>query len=353
MPATRTRSSTTAAPPAGAYPERLPPRRRRGRRTARSLAAYLAMIFVLITLNFLIPRAMPGDPIQGLVGQASSNFTFGDDTRTALRRYYNLDGSLVDQYGNYLRRLARGDLGRSIATNAPVSREIGRRVPWTVLLIASSTLLANLVGVAAGVHSGWRRDGPMDRRMMTGLLTIQQMPAYLLGPILLFLFAVKLGWFPLAGAREPFSDALGPAATVLDIGRHLVLPLVVLTAAIAADSFLVMRSGMVTELGSDHLRLGRAKGLRDRRLKYRYAARNALLPVVALVAVDIGFAVAANVVVERIFAYPGLGELLFLSIGSRDYPVIQGVFLVLSIGIVSVNALADAVYRRLDPRTTA
>jgi peptide/nickel transport system permease protein len=128
---------------------------------------------------------------------------------------------------------------------------------------------------------------------------------------------------------------------------------VVLTASVAADSYLVMRAGMVSELGSDYLRLGRAKGLRERRLKYRYAARNALLPVVGLTAVELGVAVGADVVIERVFSYPGLGGLLFDSIRQRDYPTIQGVLLVLAVGIVTVNALAEAVYRRLDPRTAA
>jgi peptide/nickel transport system permease protein len=329
------------------------PRSPRRRAALSSISSYLVMVFVLITLNFLLPRAMPGDPIEALLGQASSNFTFGEQTRTALRKYYDLDGSLVSQYGHYLGRLAHGDLGRSVVTNAPVRSEIGRRLPWTVLLIVTSTLLATTIGIAAGAHSGWRRDRPADRGFLTVLLSVQEFPSYLLGSLLLFLFAVKLKWFPLGGGEEPFSSAYGPLHRMLDIGWHLFLPLVVLTATMAADSYLVMRAGMVSELGSDYLRLGRAKGLRDRRLKYRYAARNALLPVVGLTAVEIGVAVAANIVIERVFSYPGLGRLLFDSIDSRDYPVIQGVFLLLSVGVVTVNALADALYRRLDPRAAA
>ena len=324
----------------------------RRRRAAGAVASYLLMVFVLVTLNFLVPRAMPGDPIDGLLAQSSATFTFGEQTRAALREYYNLDGSLASQYGNYLSRLARGDLGRSIVTNAPVKTELGRRLPWTILLIGTSTLLATSVGVIAGIHSGWRRDRPMDRGLLTALLTVQEFPPYLLGSLLLLVLAVKLGWLPLAGGQTPFSS-FGPVARVFDIVRHLLLPLVVLTASVAADSYLVMRAGMVGELGADYLQLGRAKGLRDRRLKYRYAARNALLPVVGLTAVELGVAVGADVVVERVFSYPGLGGLLFDSIGARDYPVIQGVLLVLAVGIITVNALAEALYRRLDPRTAA
>lgn len=330
--------------------ERRPPPRR-GRTGA--VASYVAMVFVLVTLNFVLPRAMPGDPIDALLAQGPTGFTLGEQSRAALEQYYGLDGSLAAQYRHYLVRLAHGDLGRSIVTNAPVRKEMGRRLPWTVLLIGSSLLLATAIGVVAGVHAGWRRDKPMDRAVMTALIAVWQFPPYLLGSMLLFVFAVKLRWLPLAGAQTPFSGSFSVPEKVVDIGQHLLLPLVVLTAGLTAWSYLVMRAGMVNELGSDYLLLGRAKGLPDRWLKYRYAARNALLPLVSSTAVDVGFAVAANIVVERVFSYPGLGGLLFDSIGVRDYPTIQGVFLLISLGTVTVNAVADALYRRLDPRTAA
>ena len=325
------------------------PRRRR----AGAVSSYVAMVFVLVTLNFVLPRAMPGDPIDALLAQGPAGFTLGEQSRAAYERYYGLDGSLAGQYGHYLSRLAHGDLGRSIVTNAPVAKEMGRRLPWTILLIGSSLLVSTAIGVVAGVHAGWRRDRPMDRAVMTALIAVWQFPPYLLGSMLLFIFAVKLRWLPLAGAQTAFSGSFSVVEKVVDIGQHLLLPLLVLTAGLTAWSYLLMRAGMVNELGSDYLLLGRAKGLTDRRLKYRYAARNALLPLVSSTAVDIGFAVTANLVVERVFSYPGLGGLLFDSIGARDYPTIQGVFLLVSLGTVMVNALADMLYRRLDPRTAA
>jgi len=309
------------------------------------------MVFALITLNFMLPRAMPGSPIDALLGQGAAGFSLGEQSRAAFAAYYHLDGSLASQYGHYLARLAHGDLGRSIQTNAPVRKELGRRLPWTLLLTGASVVLATAIGAAAGVHSGWRRDKPVDRALLAGMLTVWQFPPYLLGSMLLFVFAVKLKWLPVAGAQDAFAG-YGPVRHLLDIAAHLVLPLVVLTTGLAAVSYLVMRAGMVNELGSDHLLGGRAKGLRPRRLKYNYAARNALLPVVGVTAVEVGYAVAANVFVERIFSYPGLGGLLFESIATRDYPTIQGVFLLLSLGVVTINALAEILYRRLDPRTT-
>jgi peptide/nickel transport system permease protein len=324
--------------------------RRSERRWLGGLASYLLIVFVLLTLNFFLPRAMPGDPVEGLLAQGSNSFVFGEQAKTKLEEYYGLDQPLGAQYVHYLSRLAHGDLGRSIVTNAPVRKEIGRRLPWTLLLIVGSLLLSTIVGLVAGVHSGWRRDRPMDRAVMTGLVAVREFPPFLLASLMLYLFAAKLGWFPLFGGQTPFSDSFGPVERMVDIGRHMLLPLLVLTVGLTAGTYLTMRAGMVTELGSDHLLLGRAKGLRQRRLKYRYAARNALLPVVSLTAVEVGFAVTVNVLVERVFSYPGLGRLLFESIGTRDYPTIQGTFLVVSVGIVTVNALADVAYRRLDPR---
>ncbi len=320
------------------------------RRWPRALAGYLLTLFALITLNFFLPRAMPGKPLDALASQSTTGFTFGEQSRAALTEYYGLDGSLASQYGRYLSRLSRGDLGRSISTLAPVRSEIGRRLPWTLLLLCGSLLLSSTIGLVAGVHSGWRRDRPMDRALLTGLLAIREFPTFLLGSMLLFLFAVKLGWLPLFGAEEPFSS-FGLPGRILDIGRHLLLPLLVLTLGLTVGTYLMMRAGMVNELGSDHLMLGRAKGLSERRLKYRYAGRNALLPVVSLTALQLGFVVTGDVLIERVFAYPGLGGLLVGSLGSRDYPVIQGAFLMVSASVVTVNALTEGIYRRLDPRT--
>ena len=326
-------------------------RPRRPRRWTGAVGSYLVVLFALVTLNFLLPRAMPGDPIDALLARGSAGFSLGEQSRAALEEYYGLDGSLLEQYRHYLGQLARGDLGRSIVTNAPVSDEIGRRLPWTLLLIGTSMALALAVGLAVGVHAGWRRDRPVDRALTTTLLAVREFPPFLLASLLLFVFAVKLDWLPLFGAQTPFSESFGPAERIVDVGRHLLLPTTVLAAGLTVGYYLLMRAGMVSELGADYLVLGKAKGLRERRLKYHYAARNALLPVVGNTAVEVGFAITANVLVERVFAYPGVGSLLFEAIGSRDYPTIQGVFLVVSTGIVTVNAVADLLYRRLDPRT--
>lgn len=328
------------------------PRRRSRRRSVGALVSYLLTVFALLTLNFFLPRAMPGDPIDGLLAGGSETLLYGEQSRADLAEHYGLDRPLLDQYGRYLADLTQLDLGRSIANNAPVRSEIARRLPWTVLLIGSAVLLATALGLVAGAHAGWRRDRPLDRAVLTALLLVREFPTYLLGSLLLLLFAVKLRWLPLDGARTEFADGFSVLDHMVDIGRHLLLPLLVLTLGLAVGTYLVMRAGMVNELGADHLVLGRAKGLRDRRLKYRYAARNALLPVVSLATLQLGFAVTGDVLIEHVFSYPGLGEVVFDSITARDYPMLQGLFLVISLTVVTVNAAADVLQRRLDPRIT-
>jgi len=326
-------------------------RTHRRRRWPQGLAAYLLTVFALITLNFFIPRAMPGDPIDGLLASGSDTFLNGEQARADLAAYYGLDRPLLDQYGHYLGALAHGDLGRSIGNNALVRDEIADRVPWTLLLIGGAIVVSTVLGMVAGVHAGWRRDRPLDRALLTALLVVREFPTYLLGSLLLLVFAVKLRWLPIYGAQTTFSGSFSLVEKFVDIGRHLLLPLLVLSLGLTVGSYLVMRAGMVSELGADHLLLGRAKGLGDRRLKYRYAARNALLPVVTVVALDFSAAMAASVLVERVFSYPGVGLLTFDAIAVRDYPVLQGAFLVVAVVVLTTNFVADLIYGRLDPRT--
>ncbi|MDQ3680724.1 MAG: ABC transporter permease, partial [Actinomycetota bacterium] len=260
----------------------------------------------------------------------------------------------VEQYGGYLGDLARGDLGMSIRHDVPVADVIAERLPWTLLLVAAAMAVATTVGLVAGIHSGWRRDRPVDRALLTLFMGIRNFPVFFLGSLLLFVFAVKLRWFPLSGATTPFAESsLNPLRRTLDVAHHLVLPATVLAVPFVAAQYLMMRAGMVGELGSDYLLGGRVKGLGERRLKYRYAARNAMLPVVTLVGTEVGFAVSLSLLVETVFAYPGVGRLISQSVAFRDYPVLQGSFLVLSLIVVSVNAVTDAVSARLDPRTRA
>ncbi len=323
------------------------------RGSVRSLILiYAVTVFTLITLNFFLPRALPGDPITSLMEPGTPSYVQSEELRAELEEYYGLDRPVLQQYVDYLGDLAQGDLGVSIRYNTPVAELVAERFPWTVLLLFSAMALAIVVGWITGINSGWRRGRPVDSGLLGVFLALRSFPVFFLGSIALLVFAVKLDLVPFSGARTQFAPDMGPLERVGDIGYHLLLPAAVLASQFAGGHFLLMRAGMVGELGADYVLGGRAKGLRERRLKYRYAARNALLPVVTVTALQLAGALATSLVlVETVFAYPGMGRLVFDSISFRDYPALQGCLLVLSLFVVTANLLTDLLYRRLDPRT--
>lgn len=326
-------------------------RRRSGRRV---LTSYLLTVFLLITANFFLPRALPGDPISALMISDSPSYVQNEATRAELTEYYGLDRPVWVQYRDYLGDLARGELGVSIRYNVPVRELVGERLPWTLLLIVSAMGPAVLIGWIGGVRSAWHRGRRTDRGLLALFLTLHSFPVFFLGSLALFVFSVKLGWFPLAGTRTPFATDVGLFEAGADIGRHLVLPATVLALQFATSQYVDMRASMVGQLGSDYLLAGRAKGLSERSLKYRYAARNALLPVVTLTAVHVGVAVGtASILIETVFGYRGMGGLTFESVAYRDYPTLQACFLVLSLVVVTANFAGDRLNARLDPRTTS
>ncbi len=328
-----------------------PSRTTRG--TASPLAlSYVVTVFLLITLNFFLPRARPGDPVTSLTTEGNVSYVQDAVTRSKLEAYYGLDRPLFTQYGRYLGGLTHGDLGVSIRYNVPVAELVKERLPWTLLLVGAAMLLAVIVGWVAGIHSAWRRGKGADRTLVATSLALRSFPTFFLGSLAVLAFSVKLGWFPVAGSFTPFSHQADPLAWVVDVGHHLVLPAAVLALGFASSQYLTMRASMVGELGADYLLLGRAKGLGERRLKYRYGARNALLPVVTLTALHVGMAMTEVIVVETVFAYQGMGRLVFEAVSFRDYPTLGGCFLVLSLVVVTLNFAADSLYRVLDPRTT-
>ncbi len=313
------------------------------------VVGYVVTVFVLLTFNFAIPRLMPGTPIEALLALGSPTFVDNPQTRADLTKYYGLDKSIPEQYGHYINGLAHGDFGRSIYDNRPISDDLGGKVAWSFLLIISATVVSILIGIPLGVHSGWKRGKRFDKRMLGFFISYQNLPIIIVAAGAFVLFAAQLKIVPYGGGSTPFNDYAG-VAKAIDVGRHLALPALLMGFDLATYEYLVMRSSMVSELGSDYLLGGRAKGLRERRLKYRYAGRNALLPVVSVIGLQFGLAITSVVFIERIFAYPGIGGYMFDAIGQRDYPAMQAAFLVLTLTVVTVNLFVDLLYPRLDPR---
>lgn len=315
------------------------------------IGLYAVTLWAILTINFLLPRAMPGDPLLALIDPESDALAVTEDVRAQLARYYGLDKPLWQQYVDYLDSLARGNLGWSISFNAPVADLIVEHLRWTLLLMVPSILLATLISLLAGAHAGWVRGSPGDRGLLVAFLTLNTIPIFLLGAFLLILFSVRLEWLPLAGARTAFRtyDSLGEQ--VGDVLAHLALPMTALTLSMAGRNFLLMRNSMVTVLGEEFMLVARGKGLPEPALKYRHGLRNALLPVVTRFAMQMGAAITGVVLLETLFAYPGMGRLMFNAVAARDYPVLEGAFLVTGVAMVLANLAADLSYAWLDPRT--
>lgn len=311
------------------------------------IAQYLLVLVAAVSLNFFLPRAMPGSPLQFLAGEDVAMLPAAE--RQALLARTGLDQPLPHQYVKYVASLARGDLGYSYQANKPVLTMLIERLPWTILLTGTALLLSTLFGVIVGALAGWRRNHFLDHAAVSVSIFLDSVPTFWLGMMLVALFAVQWPLFPVFGALTPWSNLTG-WAYVADVAKHLVLPTVTLTLASLSGTFLVMRYSLLAELGEDYIRTARAKGVAERRVLYKHALRNASMPVFTVFMLNLGTLVGGAVVIETVFAYPGLGRMLFEAASNRDYPLLQGAFLLITLSILVSNVLADLVYPLLDPR---
>lgn len=312
------------------------------------LLNYLAALAVIILLNFLLPRLLPGDPILAIYGEEAA-LTLSEEMKRELISGMGLDRPLVVQFGHYLTDLLQGHLGISYSLKAPVWSIIVRTLPWTLLLVGCALIISTLLGVLLGIESGWHKGKKADRLIFYSVIAISGLPNFVLGVILLLVFAVQLGWFPLGGALTPYSGLTG-IDYIWDIIRHLILPVTALALAQFSEIVLLTRSSMLGSITSPYIRTAAAKGLSEGRIKYSHAGRNSFLPVSARLGVSVGRALAGALFVEIVFAYPGMGSLTHRALMSRDYPLLQGIFLVMAVTIILANILADRLAVRLDPR---
>jgi peptide/nickel transport system permease protein len=294
------------------------------------LALALPALWLVLTMVFLLIHIVPGDPVQQMLGDGAR----AEDLQQ-LRRALGLDRPLHVQYGKYLFGLFRGDWGTSFRFQLPVRRVVLERFPATLELAAISLLVCIAVGVPAGVLAAHRRGSPADRAVGVFTLFGLSVPNFALGPLLVLIFSVQLGWFPVSGR-----------GTLL----HLVLPAVTLGAALAAILTRMVRTAMMEELSSDYVRTARAKGLPESAVLFRHAFRNALIPIVTILGLQFGTLLAGAIVTETIFAWPGVGRLTVQAIQSRDYPLLQGCILLIAFSYILVNLLTDLIYALADPR---
>jgi len=316
----------------------------------RSVITYAIAFLFILALNFLLPRMMPGDPLLAIYGDEAL-ITMTPELRAHLVQRFALDQPLWQQFGAYFLALFQGELGHSYYYNAPVREVILGRLPWTLLLVGTSLVLSTLLGIVLGIESGWRRGSKIDRTMLAGLMSLNGFPDFFLGMLLLIIFAVTLGIFPLAGALTPYSGLSG-LALVMDVLWHLFLPVAALTLAHLASGYLLTRNTMITVLKEPYMLTAKAKGLSPPVIKYRHAGRNSMLPVVTQTGIWMGRIVTGALFVELVFAYPGVGYLTYEALLARDYPIIQGVFLMVAIFVLAANFLVDLSYPKLDPRVS-
>ena len=313
--------------------------------------SYLVTVWVIITLNFLLPRLMPGDPFTHLSGEDGEDLPeFSQAQRELYMAQYGFDDPLPVQYGRYLARLARGDLGQSVYYNATVAQMLCRRLPWTLGLVVPAVVLSTAMGTLLGWISARFRHRWEDRWLFIGLIFISEIPAFLSGLVILFVFGAILGLFPLSGAMSHFAGQMSVWEKLSDIALHAALPLAALTLTRLGGTYLLARNSLVTVLEKDFMVTARAKGLTRARVFWRHALRNAMLPIATRVFMSLGALVGGAILVENVFNYPGLGRLMREAVTVQDYPLIQGIFLLVTLTVLSANFMADLVYQRLDPR---
>ncbi len=294
------------------------------------LASALIVVMGVSALVFLFLYMVPGDPVEVMLGESAQ-----PADREALRRALGLDQPLLTQMGHYYYNLLHLDLGNSLYSQRPISEMLLERMPATVELALASLLVAVLIAFPMGVLAAVRKDTPWDQGAMGLSLVGISVPNFLMGPILILVFSLWLGWFPVSGRDGLIS---------------LILPAITLGTAMSSILSRMVRATVLETLNEDYIRTARAKGLSERLVIWRHALRNALLPVITLLGLQLGVLLGGAVITEVVFSWPGLGSLTIESIQRRDYPVVQACVLLISLAYVLVNTLTDLVYGWLDPR---
>ncbi|QZN86626.1 ABC transporter permease [Cellulomonas sp. C5510] len=317
----------------------------------RRTVFYLFTAWAAITINFFLPRMMKGDPVSAYLQKNQGRIS--PEAADSLRTLFGLDDGkgLLQQYADYWGLLLRGDLGRSFSKGlAPVTDVIATALPWTVGLVGIATVLSFFLGTGLGSWIGWRRGSRADALVPVATF-FSTVPYFWMGLIAIAVFSTTLGWFP---ASHAYDKGSSPALTLDFVGQviqHGTLPALTIVLASLGGWILGMRNMMVTVLDEDYVTVAEAKGLSPRRVMVNYAARNAVLPQLSSFALSLGFIVGGTLVMELVFSYPGVGKLLLDATTAKDYPLMQGLFLVITLTVLVANILADVAYAVLDPRT--
>ncbi|MBN1138621.1 MAG: ABC transporter permease [Anaerolineae bacterium] len=325
----------------------------------RKIAFALVTLAAVIVFNFLLFRILPGDPVKLVIhsprmtreAQERVRASFGLDKPIWLDgerlKQGDVLGAFDTQFTAYLHNLVRGDLGVSFATRQDVYDLLKERVWRTVVLVLGGDVLAIILGMSLGLLAAWRRGTRLDAGILLGALFTWALPTFFLGIILLIL---ARGHLPVGGMATPGLKPADGLTYWIDVGKHLILPTVTMAIVYTSEYILIMRSGVMEVLAEDYILTAKAKGLSTLRTLRDHALKNAMLPMVTVIALTFGYTVGGAIQVETVFSWPGIGRLMYEAVQKRDYPVLQGTFLLLAVSVILANLLADLLYSALDPR---
>jgi peptide/nickel transport system permease protein len=316
----------------------------------RRLGFYVIAAWASVTINFFLPRLIPGDPAGAIFAAARGQMQ--PEQMVQIRAAIGLsDEPLLNQYFTYLSHIIRGDFGLSFSSfPSPVTEVIGNGLLWTLLLGSTALILSFVLGNIIGVFGSWRRGGLVDNTLPPLLIFMGAFPPFFLALMGLYFLGYQVGWFP---PNHAFDDNLTPAFSLPFIGsviQHLLLPALTIIVVSIGGWVLGMRNTMIGVLAEDYVTLAEAKGLSQSRIMFGYAARNALLPSVTAFGMALGFILSGQILIETVFGYPGLGYLLVKAVHALDYPLMQGLFLMITLAVLTANFIVDVLYTRLDPR---
>ncbi len=317
----------------------------------RKFGLLVFTLWIAATLNFILPRLVPGDPVGAMMAKYQGQLS--PAAADALRLAYGLNdqGNIFMQYLHYLGQLLRGDFGRSMSQfPTPVINVIAQAAPWTIGLIGVTTLISFLLGSGLGLYSAWKRGTPLADWMPPVALFLNSMPYFWFALLLLYLFALQRSIFPLSGNLDPFIGDAWTAKWWSSMLRHAALPALTIIVTAAGGWLITMRNNVMGVMGEDYLAFARAKGLSEGRIVNRYVLKNALLPSLTSFGMALGFVVGGSILVETVFSYPGLGFYLYSAVAAVDYPLMQAIFLLIAAAVLVANFIVDMLYVVLDPR---
>ena len=318
----------------------------------RRLSFYLVALWAAVTLNFAIPRLMPGNPAEVFLAAHYQQFQGDPHSLQTIEAVLGVSHDPMPvQYWHYLLALMHGDLGISTSFYpAHVSTVIAQSLPWTIFLVGLASIIAFVLGTGLGIVTAWRRGGFLDGILPPLTLLASSFPYFFLALVLLYVLAFNLTLFPTSHAYTSGSVPAFAPAFIGDVFYHALLPACTVVIVAIGGWLLGMRNTMINTLAEDYITMAQARGLSDRRVMLAYAARNALLPQVTAFAMALGFLVGGQVLVEFVFSYPGVGYTLATAVGNEDYPLVQALLLIITVAVLVANLVADLVYVRLDPR---